>query len=224
MAVLCASLGLASALLFDPLMFCLFALSLVLGYLYNCPPIQLKNHAWGGVIANALGHGMLTFLVGWHAVNIGQPFDKEFLRVGLISSLAPSFANGAVFLATTIPDALGDRLTEKKTFCVVYGEKATSIVASLFCSAALIFSFFIAHHAWVMIVPSAVSLVFFIILAATTKQDMAFKSFKWPVFLLSAFVALFVPYYGILILLTFYGSRLYYRSRFGIEYPSFKSE
>ena len=113
LAIACAAGGLASTLLFDMTMFFLFSASLLLGIFYNLPPLQLKNHAWGGVIANILGHGILTFLVGWHA---GQSSDIDAfasMKQGLLSSLSPGFAIAAVFLATTIPDAAGDRLTKK---------------------------------------------------------------------------------------------------------------
>ena len=79
-------------------------------------------------------------------------------------------------------------------------------------------------HSWVMICPSLISLVFFIIFAFSTRQELAFRAFKWPVFLLSASVAFFVPHYGLLILITFFGSRIYYKWRFGIDYPTFKSK
>ena len=67
-------------------------------------------------------------------------------------------------------------------------------------------------------------LALFIALAVRANKQAAFHAFKWPVFLLTAFVVAFVPVYGILILLTFFGSRAYYRWRFGIEYPTFKTK
>ena len=197
---------------------------LILGVLYNLPPIQLKNRAWGGVVANALGHGVLTFLVGWYASKIGDSLSTPNLLKGVLSSIAPGLANGAVFLATTIPDAAGDKLTGKKTYCVKYGEKNTAITATIFCLGAVIFSFYIENHYWVMAVPSVISLLFFVSFAFLPRRELAFKTFKWPVFLLSFSVALFVPEYGILILVTFMGSRIYYQKRFGIEYPTFKSQ
>lgn len=223
-AFLCALVGLATSFFYDGILLILFILGLLLGYFYNLPPVQLKNRAWGGVLANSIGHGMLTFLVGWYASKIGTSIDSQVMVKGLLSSVAPALANGAVFLATTIPDADGDQLTGKKTYCVKYGEKVTAVTAALFCFGALGFSFFIENHFWVMAVPTVISLLFFISFAFLTKRDLAFKTFKWPVFLLSLSVALFVPEYGILIIITFAGSRAYYQRRFGIEYPTFKSK
>ena len=224
LAIACAVIGLASALLFDLTMFLLFSASLLLGVFYNLPPMQLKNHAWGGGLANFFGHGVLTFLVGWHIGQISEGAVAASMLQGLLSSLSPSLAVAAVFYATTIPDAEGDRLTNKVTFCIRYGEKKTSIASVLLCGGAFLSSFFMANNFWVMAIPSVVSLPLFIMLAKSVNKESAFKAFKWPVFILTAFVFLFVPVYGILIMVTFFGSRAYYSWRFGIEYPTFKAK
>jgi 4-hydroxybenzoate polyprenyltransferase len=226
LAIVCAAGGLILGIIFfDSGIIVLFLASLLLGILYDLPPVNLKNHALGGVIANFLGHGVLTFLVGWYVGRSAVSGNiLDVLRHGLIPSLAPGFANAAVFLATTIPDKQGDMSTGKRTFCVAYGEKITGIVASVCCCAALLFSFSLPYNRWVMGVPAAVSSVIFIVFAISPRREFAFTAFKWPVFLLSAFVALFVPLYGVLIIITFFGSRLYYKKRFGIDYPTFKSQ
>ncbi len=224
LAIVCAISGLILGYTLSNWMFLLFIAGLLLGYLYNLPPVSLKNRAFGGVLANALGHGMITFLVGWVAAKGSFEFSFAAASIGLISSLSPSLANGAVFLATTIPDAPGDSKTGKRTFCVAFGPKTTALTASLLCLFSLGSSFFMENHFWVMTIPAAISMIFFANFAFTARIDSAFNSFKWPVFLLSAFVALFVPIYGLLILITFVGSRFYYKWRFGIEYPSFSAK
>jgi 4-hydroxybenzoate polyprenyltransferase len=224
LAIICATAGLAIAYTQGLWMFSLFLLGFVTGALYNLPPASLKNRAVGGVAANALGHGIVTYLVGWMAAKSGQDITASMISSGLISSLAAGFANGAVYLATTIPDAHGDGQTGKRTFCVVYGEKATAVAATKMCALALAASFLIENHFWVMAIPAALSLGVFINFALTAKKESAFYSFKWPVFLLSIFVMLFVPIYGALVLLTFAGGRIYYKWRFGITYPTFKAK
>ena len=224
-ATLCALLGLGGSILFlDNVMTLLFIASLILGILYNLPPVRLKNRAWGGVIANFLGHGILTFLVGWYAANINRDLHLVAFNRGLIASLTAGFANAAVFLTTTIPDAAGDKSTEKRTFCVAYGERSTAVAAAVSCAFALIFSFTLEHNAWVMIIPSALSLTLFIYFVVSTKQELAFKTFRWPVIMLSTFVVLFIPLYGGIIIITLLVSRLYYKIRFNFDYPSLKSK
>jgi len=224
LAVLCALGGFGIAALNDLVVVSIFLASLLLGFCYNLPPFSFKNNAWGGVIANAAGHGFLAFIAGWYCAKFPGEISLPLLSKGLISSLSPAFANAAVFLVTTIPDAGGDEKTGKKTFAVRFGPAATAKTALFMCAGAVISSFFMEHHFWVMFVPSLVSLLLFLYFTLTLKSEMAFKAFKWPVFLLSIAVTLFIPEYGALILVTFFGSKIYYKWRFDIDYPTFKSK
>ena len=224
LAVSCALGGFLIASRYDGVLLWLFGLSMLLGFAYNLPPFSLKNHALGGVFANALGHGALTFLTGWYIAKYPATLSGELIVTGLVASIAPALANGAVFLATTIPDAEGDARTGKKTFCVTYGAKITSRFSALLCAGACCSALFMGRNFWVMLLPAVISLFFFLLLAFSNRQELAFRAFKWPVFLLSASVALFVPVYGLLILVTFFGSKFYYKWRFGIDYPTFKAQ
>jgi 4-hydroxybenzoate polyprenyltransferase len=224
-ALLCIVTGAAIGwFCFDRVFFVLFGVCLIVGILYNLPPFSLKNRAWGGVVSNFIGHGLLTYLAGWYIARTVSHAGEIEIGQGLWAALSPGFANAAVFITTTIADEDGDRSTGKRTFCVKYGHKLSALAAMACCGAALLCTFTIEHHQWVMAIPAAVSLAFFIALYAAPRRENAFKAFKWPVFLLTAFVALIVPLYGALILATFFGSRLYYRRRFNIEYPSFKTK
>lgn len=224
LASLCLVVGMGIGWVLGMGMVVIFVVSILLGVAYNLPPASLKNRAVGGVAANSLGHGMLTYLVGWYAAKQGVACDWPLLKVGLISSLSPAFANGAVFLATTIPDAQGDSATGKQTFCVRYGKRATAITAALFCVAALGTALLMEHNRMVMVVPSAVSLMLFLWLAVSSRREVAFQAFRWPVLLLSLAVFIMVPVYGVMLACTFLASRAYYRHRFGIDYPTFKSK
>ncbi len=224
-ALFCAVTGLLGGLLFlDTVMVLLFTVSLLLGILYNMPPVSLKNRAWGGVIANLIGHGVLTYLVGWYAAHFGEGISAVMIKKGLLVSLSAGFANAAVFLTTTIPDASGDKSTGKRTFCVAYGERNTAIAAAVSCACALFFAFGLEYNAWVMIIPSVLSLCVFIMFAITINQELAFRTFRWPVFILSTFVVLFVPVYGGIIIFTLIISRIYYKQRFNFDYPTLKSK
>lgn len=224
LALVCASSGFAIAALHDIYFVIIFFISLLLGYCYNLPPFSFKNHAWGGVIANAAGHGFLTFIAGWYCSKFPGDVQWPVFQQGLLSSISPALANAAVFLVTTIPDAEGDKLTGKQTFSVRFGAKKTAIVAAVMCFGATISSLFMENHFWVMFFPSIISLIFFTYFLFSLKTEFAFKAFKWPVFLLSIAVTFYIPEYGILILATFFISKMYYKWRFNIEYPTFKSK
>lgn len=68
------------------------------------------------------------------------------------------------------------------------------------------------------------SLTLFIYFVVSTKQELAFKTFRWPVIMLSTFVVLFIPLYGGIIIITLIVSRLYYKIRFNFDYPTLKSK
>jgi 1,4-dihydroxy-2-naphthoate octaprenyltransferase len=192
--------------------------------MYDLPPADLRNRPWGGVMANFIGHGCLTYLVGWFIAQQGNALDITILGRAAAASLCPGFANAAVFLATTVPDAHGDRACHKRTFCVAYGPRATAIAAAFCCIASLGCAFLLPYNSWVMVLPAGVSCFLFVFFAFRTDTRLAFQAFKWPVFLLSVFVAVFVPCYVLLITATFIASRIYYRRRFNILYPTFKSQ
>jgi homogentisate solanesyltransferase len=224
-AILCALLGLGGGIfLLDIVMVLLFIAGLILGILYNLPPVRLKNRAWGGVIANFIGHGVITYLVGWYAANSNSDLNIATCNRGLIASLTAGFANAAVFLTTTIPDAAGDKSTGKRTFCVAYGERNTALAAAVSCALALVCAFTLEHNGWVMIIPSTLSLLLFVYFVISAKQEFAFKTFRWPVILLSTFVVFFIPLYGGIIIVTLVVSRLYYKIRFNFDYPTFKNK
>ncbi|MFP4416959.1 MAG: UbiA family prenyltransferase [Fibrobacterota bacterium] len=224
-ALLCATGGMLIAVLFfDLWMALLYGLGMVLGILYNLPPASLKNRAWGGMFANLAGHGIITYLVGWYTARFVLPESTASLDAALLSSLSPGLANAAVYITTTIADMEGDEKVGKKTFAVLYGQRWTAFSAALLCAATLVISFYLPYNAWVMVVPTVISLALFISLIFRPEKQQAFRAFKWPVFLLTASVTAFTPMYGILIIFTFFLSRLYYRWRFSIEYPTFKAQ
>lgn len=221
-AVLFAVCGVGIAVTVGLVIAILFVIGIVLGYLYNCPPVKLKNSAWGGLFANALGHGIVTFLIGWCGAAIALGKELSLVQ-GLVSSLSPALGNAAIYLATTIPDCDGDEKTGKKTFCVVYGARSTAVVALVACLLTFGLSFLMASHQWIMAVPAGISLLFFGYFAIKPKGTAAFKAIKWPVFILSLCMAVYFPLYALLILFVFVVTRTYYHCRFKISYPTFKS-
>lgn len=210
---------------FDQNMLLIFFTGFIVGLLYNLPPVELKNHAFGGTFANLIGHGIITYLVGWYAAKgNGKFLNIDLIYTGLLVSLSAGFANAAVYLTTTIPDAEGDMRIGKKTFAVLYGKKATSVVAAIFCLLSFASAFFLEHNSWVMIIPAALSSFLFIRFIFISNKALAFQTFRWPVILLSFFVSLFVPLYAVLVFVVLIITKIYYKKRFNYNYPNFSGE
>jgi len=222
-AVLSASVGILVAIIWlDYISVVLLLIGVVLGYLYSFSPWPLKDRPWGGLWGNWLGHGVVTYLVGWYGANYGC--SPDHLWVGIASSLAAGFANGAVFLTSTIPDADGDREVGKNTFCVVYGNKKTALLAAIFVTFSVAMIPLITTNQWVMAVPAGLSMLLFWKFVVKNDSSDSFKTFRWPVLILSATVTFFIPIYAVLVFSVVAISHIYYKKRFNLNYPSFTSE
>ncbi|MCL1945995.1 MAG: UbiA family prenyltransferase [Chitinivibrionia bacterium] len=198
----------------------------ILGFFYNCPPFKLKDRPWGGFLANCFGHGILTYYAGWYAgaINTSQILSVESALLGFLFSLSAGFANGAVYLTSTISDMKGDEKVNKRTFAVAYGAKNTSLLATICVVFSFFTAFLIPFSSWIMLVPAAICIPMFLQLYRTQNIEYAFKTFRYPVVILSIATAFFVPYYAILVIATVIFSRIYYKKRFNHEYPSFSKE
>jgi 4-hydroxybenzoate polyprenyltransferase len=194
----------------------------ILGFLYNFKPFSLKDRPIGGLWANWLGHGVLTYFAGWYAANYNATINE--LGYGLLFSLSAGFANGAVYLTSTIPDLDGDIEVGKRTFAVVYGNKKTALWAAILVTLSLAFAFLIPHQNWIMIITAFASTVLFWLYYKNFSAENSFTTFRWPVLFLSAVTTLYIPIYAVLVFGVVIISKVYYKKRFNLNYPSFKSE
>jgi 4-hydroxybenzoate polyprenyltransferase len=201
---------------------CIIGASLILGYLYNMPPFSLKDHPLGGVAANFLGHGVLTYLAGWYGAQFLEP-NVQILS-GVFYSLAAGFANAAVYTASTIADAEGDRICGKRTFAVAFGAKNAVVFSALLVTFSLVFSFFLPHNSWVMVLTSAVSVILFWRSVFAYDSTRAFVLFRWPVLFLSLLLSVYIPLYALVVFIVVFLSRVYYQRRFSLCYPAFGQE
>ncbi len=189
----------------------LFLLAIVLGLLYN----GLRQPGWKsrpllGLVANSLAHGVITFVAGFTAAG-------GTIAEGVVRSIPYAFAVGAVYLATTIVDENGDRLTTKRTFCVVYGRVAcTRWIAGLVFAAAVIAA--VNGDMW-MAAAAIVSLVPFFLLLRAPDVENAQRAAVIAVGALALAVAARWTTLFVLAAATFTATRYYYRLRFGVVYP-----
>lgn len=216
-ALLSLSVPLVIAFFFSLPLGIVFGLSALVGFFYNCRPLELKNRPYGGLLANMLGHGFLTFSAGWLSTAKAD-------SLMIVPALAVSLANGAVYLISTVLDAGGDGQTGKRTFAVQQGERATSIAALALVAACLALSFWVVPHRFILLATAALSLPFYIALIFRPGRTALFNAMKIPVFVFTLCLVPLAPWYGALIALTFLGSRLYYQKRFGKRYPAFGAE
>ena len=189
----------------------LFILGLVFGFLYSVPPFSLKNrHIWG-LLANALGHGSLTFLIGW-CITSNLSFNTFILSLPYLLAVA------AVYLNTTLPDIEGDRKVKKITLGVKLGIVKASWLSVIFVTSSLFLALFVKD--WVFMLAGGLCFPFFLSAALTKKTKQIILSNKMAILFLTIAAAIFYPWYFIILLVGFLATRFYYGARFNMTYPT----
>ena len=201
----------------------LYLAALLLGVAYNSARGQgnpWKARPWAGLLANVGAHGPLTFVAGFTAASgTGGALPTDAWLTGMMASAPYATAVAGVYLATTIVDRAGDVAAGKITWAVRYGGRAAAwaIVSLVAASAA---------SAWVvddlcMAAAALVGLAWAALLVRDPTPSAATRCAKAAITALALAVAIRWPPMFALAAATFSASRLYYRERFSIRYPTF---
>jgi len=188
-----------------------FLLGMVFGFLYSAPPFSFKNRPIGSLLLNAFAHGSLAFLMGWS-------MNHSLTLESVLFSLPYMFAVGAIYLNTTIPDIEGDRRAGKNTLAVRWGKEKVIVLSSVLVAMAIVLSFLVKDIPF--LVASSLSFPFFIFSAITTKERIIIATTKVSILFLSIAAGIFYPWYFVILILGFVGTRLYYKVRFKLDYPT----
>lgn len=189
----------------------LFVIGMAFGFLYSTPPISFKNRPFGGLAINALAHGNLAFLIGW-CMNSGLSLNALYF------SLPYMLAVGAIYLNTAIPDMEGDKKAGKLTLSVKWGKGKTAILSSILVAIAIFFSVFVNDIPF--LIASSLSLPFFVFCAFNKTESHIVATTKLSIILLSLAAVFFYPWYFAVLIIGFIGTRLYYKARFNLDYPT----
>lgn len=185
---------------------------IVLGVLYSMGTRPWKNRPITGFAANVLGHGTLVFLLG--RVFVEPPGLLPWWRVA-----AYTLAVGAVYLATTVPDVAGDRQAGKATAAVRLGGRPTMALATMLIAGALFLAFKESDLPLIFAAAPAGPLF---LLGAIYRDSAGWATMaaKAAVLFLSLAAAWAYPAYLVVLGIGFLGTRLFFRWRFGMDYPS----
>ncbi len=189
----------------------LFLLGMTFGFLYSAPPFSFKNRSFGGLMLNALAHGSLAFLIGW---SMNQSLSAQ----SLLFSLPYMFAVAAIYLNTTIPDMEGDRKAGKITLAVKWGKQNIVVLACFLVAVAITLSFLASDIPFLL--ASSLSFPFFVYSIFSKKERQIILATKVSILLLSIAAGIFYPWYFAVLILGFVGTRLYYKARFSLDYPT----
>lgn len=200
-----------AAVYLEPLIRLFFGLSLLLGIAYSLPPVRLKARPFADVAVNAIGYGFINFSLGWLTV-------QQFSAALVLNAVPYMLAVGAIFVNTTVLDLAGDRECGYRTTGVFLGTKRALALSTALMGACLAAAAGLRNFA--CLVPAIVALPLFV--AAALKRDTGSiaRSVRVSGPLLVLVTGMIFPYFLILFLAVFVFLRVYYRRRFGIDYPA----
>jgi 4-hydroxybenzoate polyprenyltransferase len=190
------------------------AIFLLTGILYSVAPFQWKDRPLPGLLANALG-ALLIFTAGWWSVQIEWQLPVQH-------ALPYMLAVAAVYLYTTLLDVDGDASTQKMTFGVRYGRRATVIAGCVLELGALVSAWWLKDP--VILYPALGAAPFFLWAAISQRLADVSRAIKFPIVFLALAICIKVWQYFLLLAFVFFFSRWYYRRRFGLKYPSLAAE
>ncbi|HEX9913207.1 MAG TPA: UbiA family prenyltransferase [candidate division Zixibacteria bacterium] len=188
----------------------IFTLGLIFSFFYSAPPFTLKNKTYAGLLANLISHGSLVFLAGFCA-------RSGFSLRAVLFSLPYALAVGAVYINTTIPDIEGDKMVEKMTFGVKYGTFKSALVSTILVLLSIILSIVFLDLPFLF--SAVLSFPFYLLALLTKEAGKSVLASKVSILFLSLAAGYFYSWYFIILILGFLGTRLYYKERFGLEYP-----
>ncbi|MBN2070311.1 MAG: UbiA family prenyltransferase [Candidatus Krumholzibacteriota bacterium] len=187
---------------------------LLLGIIYSVEPVRLKKRPLFDVLANAVGNGILNTLAGWIAVG-GE-------LKGLIILLPYPFAVASVHLVTTLADIEGDRKSSLRTSGIALGVKKGLIFSTILMAAAAVLAVISSNRE--ALYATLLSLPAFLVPMRSENARLSRSNILIPAklsTLVFSVVAgflfrLYIPFLLIIVIAT----RIYYRRRFRLDYPS----
>jgi len=195
--------------------------TLVLALVYSLPPLRLCARPLLDLAANAFFYGGIAFLLGF----AGRPVSAA---EGLASTIPYVLLVGANFLHTTILDVDGDRATDKRTTSVAVGVRVSAGMAVALAAAALVAAIegFSRRGDLFTLVIVALSFPAFVVGASklrgadeTVRSKVSSNVVQYVTAVVAVAACVFKPMFAAVIVPLVVVSRLYYRARFGLNYP-----
>jgi 4-hydroxybenzoate polyprenyltransferase len=190
-----------------------FLVSLFLGITYSLPSIETKGKPFLDIVWNALGYGVLAFIVGW--LSVAELSQKVF-----IIAIPYFFAVAAVFVNTTIPDIEGDKEEGKITTGVFLGKRNTLLLGLILDLIAIIVAYFLGEKGYICLIGAGLAFpIFLIAYIKKTKKAILF-SFRAIPGILAVIVFFITPIIIPLFAAVLGVEKVYYKKKFNIDYPA----
>jgi 4-hydroxybenzoate polyprenyltransferase len=201
--------------LFTPFkMLALFsATTILIGYIYSFRPFFFSGRLLFDFLSNATGYGVIAFGVGWY-LGGRTLFSGDFLYASLPYFLLMCAGS----INSTIPDIDGDSAEGKNTTAVRLGAKHAHLVSTfiliLACVSALLQKDLLASCC------ATLSLPFYFLYIIKQKNIFMEATYKVGGALCMMCAFLVMPVFIPISLCIFFCTRIYFRLRHAVEYPS----
>ena len=190
------------------LVLCLFGL--LIGFCYSIPPLRLKNRPPADLISNAVGFGLIAFLMGYQS-------EGSLTHQSLLRAIPYVVAMAGIYVNTCIPDIEGDLKVGDTTICAMIGKEKSAWVALLFIVVASLLSIVLGEMlcliGTVIALPAAVGLA----IDPWRECSVLTSQIVGRGFFIT--VSILMPLLALIGLLTYVGSKVYYARRLRIDYP-----
>jgi len=205
------------SLRFDMIFVIFIIISIIMGILYSVSPVKLKGKPIFDTLSNGFGYGMINLGVGWLLV---RPFEWNMFWLFIPYFLSLS----AFFINTTIVDMEGDRRAHESTTALFLGENVASMVSTVLMMGGVVIAYILKDL--VCLIPAAVSLPLFVYVAVYSSlknrihRKLTIASFRLHGLVFTLITAFIYPLYLLVLIVVFISMRSYYKSRFGMVYPT----
>ncbi len=187
--------------------------SVVIGILYSFKPAFFSGRMFFDFLTNAFGYGCIAFGVGWW-IGGGNIFSNKFL----ITSLPYFFLMCSGSINSTLPDAPGDKADGKFTTAVMLGNKNAHLLSTAFLIIASILS--IIYKDYIAAICALVSLPIFILYLIKPSKIVMEATYKVAGAVCMIIACIIIPYILVVAFCIFYGTKIYFKNRHGVNYPS----
>lgn len=187
--------------------------ALALGIVYSFPPCRFSGRPVLDFISNAVGYAVIAFGVGWSLSG------RALLTPSFVSSSLPYFllmCGGSI--SSTLPDIPGDTGDGKRTTAVVVGERGGRLIATAFMIAAALVAYWLRDAA--ALASLVVAIPLYLAHSCGGGQRLMEATYKVGGGAAMLVAGLLLPSMIPAALAVFLFTKLYFRVRFGVSYPS----
>jgi len=189
------------------------AITIMIGYVYSFRPFFFSGRLVFDFLSNAAGYGVIAFGVGWY-LGGEELLSGDFLR----SSLPYFLLMCAGSINSTIPDIGGDRAEGKNTTAVKLGASRahylSTVILIVACVSALVQKDLLASCCAIL------SLPFYFLYIIKQSNIFMEATYKVGGALCMMCAFLVMPVFIPISLCIFFCTRIYFRLRHAVEYPS----